>query len=332
LTGSDEPFLSRWSRRKLEARSGARLPDGQEAPSEKPAGAAPHAEPRRSTETGGEGRDTAAGKTPPECPEAAGEGRRPARDFSNFDFSKLDRNSDYTQFMAPDVPPDVRSKALSRLWLSDPILSRPDELHDYLDDFTDAAKVPKGRLETAYRIGRGFLSDDEVAAWDRLGRPDVPAPPPAVVIAQESPRQPEVTAMLADSDAYAESLYPPESNHLVGVSVLAAPNATFLVARRGGRAVGCAALIDQGDGSGELKRMWVIPDERRGGIGRKLLDAIEARALEKGLSVLRLETGVRQEAAIRLYERYGFVRCEPFGSYRPDPLSLYMEKRLSRAG
>jgi putative acetyltransferase len=331
LTGSDEPFLSRWSRRKLEARSGTRTPQTREPPPSDGEGAAPAGASRPASEPSAE-RSEAAETASARRPEAAGEGPRPARDFSNFDFSKLDQNSDYTQFMAPDVPPDVRSKALSRLWLSDPILSRPDELHDYLDDFTDAAKVPKGRLETAYRIGRGFLSDDEVAAWDRLGRPDVPAPPPAVVIAQESPRQPEVTAMLADSDAYAESLYPPESNHLVGVSVLAAPNATFLVARRGGRAVGCAALIDQGDGSGELKRMWVIPDERRGGIGRKLLDAIEARALEKGLSVLRLETGVRQEAAIRLYERYGFVRCEPFGSYRPDPLSLYMEKRLSRAG
>lgn len=331
MTGSDEPFLSRWSRRKLEARAGARTPQTRQAPPEEggsaaPAGASPPASEPPVVRS--EAAETASARRP----EAAGGVPRPERDFSNFDFSKLDRNSDYTQFMAPDVPPDVRSKALSRLWLSDPILSRPDELHDYLDDFTDAAKVPKGRLETAYRIGRGFLGDEEVAEWDRLGRPDAPAPMPAVVIAAESPCQPEVAAMLADSDAYAESLYPPESNHLVGVSVLAAPNATFLVARRGGRAVGCAALIDQGDGSGELKRMWVVPDVRGGGIGRKLLDAIEARAQERGLSVLRLETGVRQEAAIRLYERHGFVRCEPFGSYRPDPLSLYMEKRLSRAG
>jgi putative acetyltransferase len=331
LTGSDEPFLSRWSRRKLEARSGVRSPQIREVPPKEGEGAAaagaapPASEP---PVVRSEAAETASARRP----EAAGEAPRAARDFSNFDFSKLDRNSDYTQFMAPDVPPDVRSKALSRLWLSDPILSRPDELHDYLDDFTDAAKVPKGRLETAYRIGRGFLSDDEVAEWERLGKPDIPPPTSIVVIAEESPDQPEIRAMLAASDAYAQSLYPPESNHLVGISVLAAPNATFLVARRGGRAVGCAALIDQGDGSGELKRMWVVPDVRGGGIGRKLLDAIEARAQEKGLSVLRLETGVRQEAAINLYERHGFVRCEPFGSYRPDPLSLFMEKRLSRAG
>ena len=185
------------------------------------------------------------------------------------------------------------------------------------------------RKLTAYKIGQGFLTDEEAAEWDRLGKPDVPPPATPVVIAQESPDQPEVTAMLAASDAYAESLYPPESNHLVGVSVLAAPNATFLVARRGGTAVGCAALIDHGGGSGEIKRMWVVPAARGGGIGRKLLEAIEASAKEKGLSVLRLETGVRQDAAIKLYERHGFATCEPFGSYRPDPLSLFMEKRLS---
>ncbi len=47
-----------------------------------------------------------------------------------------------------------------------------------------------------------------------------------------------------------------------------------------------------------------------------------------GVHSLKLETGIHQPEAIGLYERFGFVRCEPFGDYAPDPLSLFMEKPL----
>jgi putative acetyltransferase len=50
--------------------------------------------------------------------------------------------------------------------------------------------------------------------------------------------------------------------------------------------------------------------------------------LNEGLATLRLETGVKQQPAIRLYEAAGFRRCGPFGSYRDDPLSIFMEKLL----
>ena len=69
------------------------------------------------------------------------------------------------------------------LWASDPVLSMPDELNDYMGDYTDAAVAAPGRLlTTAYKVGRGFLDDSEVAAWERLGRPE-PAPP-AVAVAE----------------------------------------------------------------------------------------------------------------------------------------------------
>ena len=41
-----------------------------------------------------------------------------------------------------------------------------------------------------------------------------------------------------------------------------------------------------------------------------------------------LETGIHQPEAIGLYEGFGFERCGPFGEYGPDPLSVFMEKRL----
>lgn len=93
-------------------------------------------------------------------------------DFADVDFAALDFKSDYSRFMQQGVPDAVRNKALRQLWASDPIMANMDGLHDYWDDYTDAAvAVPAGTLKTAYRIGKGFLSDDEVAQWEALGKP-----------------------------------------------------------------------------------------------------------------------------------------------------------------
>jgi putative acetyltransferase len=91
--------------------------------------------------------------------------------------------------------------------------------------------------------------------------------------------------------------------------------------------VGCGALV-LNDGWGELKRMFVRPSVRGRGIAQRILALLEAAARERGFAVMRLETGVSQPEALRLYERAGYVRRGPFGDYGPDPLSVFMEKRL----
>ena len=134
--------------------------------------------------------------------------------------------------------------------------------------------------------------------------------------------------MLARLDAYCAALYPAESNHLMDIASLMQGDVLFLVARDvDGAAVGCAALVNRQE-YGEVKRMFV--DERRRGLGtgRKLLEHLVMFARMSGLSVLRLETGIHQPEAIGLYERLGFERRAPFGDYREDPLSLFMELRL----
>lgn len=100
----------------------------------------------------------------------------PKKDFADFDFEKLDYESDYTQFMGDDVTGEARIKALRKLWISNPVLANMDGLDDYCEDYTDAAVCPpKGLLKTAYRYGRGFLSDEEVAEWEALGKPEAEA-------------------------------------------------------------------------------------------------------------------------------------------------------------
>jgi putative acetyltransferase len=153
-----------------------------------------------------------------------------------------------------------------------------------------------------------------------------------MIINTESPDQPEVRAMLARLDTYCAALYPSESNHLMDIGTLMQGDVLFLVARAvGGSAVGCAALVrrdDDGEDYGEIKRMFVDENSRGLGTGRQLLEHIAMFAAMSGLRVLKLETGIRQPEALALYERAGFVRCGPFGAYQPDPLSVFMEKRL----
>ena len=148
----------------------------------------------------------------------------------------------------------------------------------------------------------------------------------SVTIEKEPPRQPGVLRLLEQSDAYAQSLYPAESNHLVDVSTLEKPSVSFFVARHEGRIAGCCALVDAGDGSAEIKRMFVDPQARGLKIGRKLLEHLEGHGRDAGLSAIRLETGIYQPEAIGLYKTAGYVEIGPFGSYQPDPYSLFMEK------
>jgi len=152
--------------------------------------------------------------------------------------------------------------------------------------------------------------------------------PIPVTIAVEDPDQPEIRAMLAASDAYMAALYPAESNHLVDVATLRSANVRFLVGRRDGVCVACGAIVIAADGTAEIKRMWVEPHARGLQLGQRILTALETMARAEGVTVLRLETGISQAEAINLYRSAGFSPIDAFGEYRPDPLSIFMEKPL----
>lgn len=153
--------------------------------------------------------------------------------------------------------------------------------------------------------------------------------PTDVHIGMESPRSAEARKLIDDLDSYQTALYPAESNHLLEIDSLCADDVRFLVARRAGAAVGCGALLVHiGQRYGEIKRMFVRPEMRGLTIGQRILFALESCARREGLTHVRLETGVEQPEAIRLYTRAGYHECGAFGSYKPDPLSIFMEKSL----
>jgi putative acetyltransferase len=151
-----------------------------------------------------------------------------------------------------------------------------------------------------------------------------------LTIRQESPDQPDVLRLIEALDAQMQALYPPESNHLLDIAALSLPAVTFLVVRDGDEAVGCGALLRDPRGWGEVKRMVVRPDLRGRGIGRRVLAELETLARQVSLPLLRLETGIHNADALALYRRNGFVERGPFGDYKPDLLSVFMEKRVDR--
>lgn len=148
----------------------------------------------------------------------------------------------------------------------------------------------------------------------------------------ESPDQPEVIALIAELDAYQDDLYPPESRHALNLTLLMQPNVLFLVARDDSRnALGCGAMV-LNEGYGEIKRMYVSPRGRGQGLGGRLLAELEREAVGRECELARLETGPYQPEALGLYGAAGYQRRGPFGTYRDDPLSVFMEKRLGDSG
>ena len=78
-----------------------------------------------------------------------------------------------------------------------------------------------------------------------------------------------------------------------------------------------------------MKRLFVDPALRGRGAGKALVQAIEKAAAGEGVNSLFLETGIKSAEALGLYGQIGFEVCPPFADYRPDPLSVFMVKRLS---
>lgn len=153
-----------------------------------------------------------------------------------------------------------------------------------------------------------------------------------MTIAFESPDQPDVIALIAELDAYQDTLYPPEARYALDLAALCRPNVLFAVARdAAGTALGCAAVVLT-PSHGEIKRMFVRPAARGQGLAGQLLQVLEREAIARGCPQLLLETGPRQPEAIAFYESQGFARCGPFGDYADHPLSVFMGKRIGAPG
>ena len=142
----------------------------------------------------------------------------------------------------------------------------------------------------------------------------------------------EVRALVGELEAVLAAEYPPEQRHGLSLDAIFQPHVRFFVARLKGVAVGCGGVALFPDYA-EVKRMYVREMARGQGVADAILARIEHEVRKAGLSVLRLETGDRQLAAMRLYARAGFRACPAFGAYAamaPQSIatSVFLQKRV----
>lgn len=139
-------------------------------------------------------------------------------------------------------------------------------------------------------------------------------------------------ALIAALNAELSATYPePGANHFgLDPADVAEGRGAFLVAWRDGEPVGCGAVRALDGERGELKRMYVAPAARGTGLGRRLVEALEAEARKLGVRRLVLETGTRQQAALALYRATGFEPIPLYGEYTSSPeTSVCLGKELS---
>ena len=118
-----------------------------------------------------------------------------------------------------------------------------------------------------------------------------------------------------------------DDGHDLRLDELGPPLGLFLVARYETHPVGGVGLrsISGPDSRiGEIKRLWVRPDLRRGGVANKLMQAVEDRARQLGYRQLYLETGVAQPEALAFYPKTGWIATPSF------PLDAFTHEQSSR--
>lgn len=153
-----------------------------------------------------------------------------------------------------------------------------------------------------------------------------------IIVELGNPLDPQPSALLAEAQALQASLYAPEHCHALPTNALTAPDVRFFIAREGAVVMGVGGFkicSDETGGYGEVKSMFTAPNGRGKGIAAAIMRAIEDMAKSEGLTALKLETGDELEAAVRLYERFGFARSTAFGSYEDNGVSVFMQKALS---
>jgi GNAT superfamily N-acetyltransferase len=148
-------------------------------------------------------------------------------------------------------------------------------------------------------------------------------------ISPERPDTAEARALIAELDAHLGALYPSESRHGYAVDKLIAQDVAFFLIRHDGAPAGCGGIQLFGNEYAELKRMYVRPRFRGLGLAKAMLTHLAGHARDRGVGLLRLETGIHQLAAIGLYEKEGFRPIPPFGEYTDDPLARFYEKQIS---
>jgi GNAT superfamily N-acetyltransferase len=157
---------------------------------------------------------------------------------------------------------------------------------------------------------------------------------PAIEVSMVDPCSPSVLRLIgALSDELARR-YDHEDDGSGGFDAEAGeavpPSGAFVIGSVAGVPVACGAFRRLEGDVAEIKRMYVVTEQRGRGYARQILDELERLAAASGYAAARLETGDRQPEAIGLYERAGYHRIPHYGYYADSPRSVCFEKRLAQ--
>ena len=140
----------------------------------------------------------------------------------------------------------------------------------------------------------------------------------------------EIAALLQEHLDDMARVSPPESRHALDLESLRRPEISFFTVWDGGDLAGCGALKELEPLHAELKSMRTARAYLRNGVATRLLTHLLEEATRRGYRRVSLETGSMDyfAPAHRLYARFGFTPCAPFGDYRADPNSLFLTREL----
>jgi GNAT superfamily N-acetyltransferase len=96
------------------------------------------------------------------------------------------------------------------------------------------------------------------------------------------------------------------------------PEGVVLLAAHDDDIAGGVAYRDLGDGSCEMKRMYVLQGFQGLGIGRRLCQALIEHATAAGYQAMRLDTGFLNSEAMAMYARMGFAERDAYAYYPPE--------------
>ncbi len=153
----------------------------------------------------------------------------------------------------------------------------------------------------------------------------------SVTITRESPLQDDVRQFVADLNAHLNPLSPPQFQFQMTAEQMAGPDTHVFVARdETGKAVGMGSLKQLDATTGELKRMYTVPEVRGQRVGKQIVERLELEARSMGLTLLKLETGAERvmPEAHRLYQRSGYTPCPAFADYPDSQYSAFYERAL----
>jgi GNAT superfamily N-acetyltransferase len=118
---------------------------------------------------------------------------------------------------------------------------------------------------------------------------------------------------------------------VVDPAEFAAPAGLFLVARVGGVPAACGGWRVIEPGVVEVKRVYVVPEQRRRGLAEVVMGALEDTARRAGHRRVVLNTGPEQPEALGLYAALGYRPVPGFGVYACVPGAVFLGKELERS-